>query len=532
MELYLRKYNLMKKNVFLFTLLCVSLSTWAEVIFKVGDLYYDISSTNTNQVVVASVRGFDPDTPSNSGTITIPSTVTYSGITYSVTSIHDGAFQQHENFTSVSIPNSVTSIENFAFYECKNLTSVIIPNSVISIGANAFSRTGLISITIPESVISMDNSAFNECSNLSSVSINTNCFPMLSYCEKLRSVTIGDKVNKIPDNEFEGCKNLTSLTISNSVSSIGKKAFSNTGLTSILIPSSVTSIGEEAFSNTGLTSLIIPSSVTSIGEKAFYGCNRLSSLSIPSNVQIGSKAFKDCIFLTNKNLQNYPNSLNDCTVPNVLNYSYAISSNDFYLINKNIWSYYSDKMSEYNTDLKRKVFIQSQEFKRYDSIYNVTCQNFKKCLKYFILQKYSISDYNIDTKTFKISYNFIDLATSDQPYPKNYFNDLFSLPYFPTTTNISKSYMNMNGYKTYRDITSSFKINVNEEAALRIESNKDNVQIIFIFNDINSLKEYRVGVYNETLALYEIGRVKMVVTDKISGEIYFQKIYEPIKTKK
>ena len=128
-----------------------------------------------------------------SGAVTIPESVTYSGSTYSVTSIGDKAFSGCSYLTSVEIPNSVTSIGDEAFYGCSYLTSVEIPNSVTSIGSSAFYNcSSLTSVEIPNSVTSIGNGAFE-------------------YCSSLTSVVIPNSVTSIGNSAFEGCSGLTSV---------------------------------------------------------------------------------------------------------------------------------------------------------------------------------------------------------------------------------------------------------------------------------------------------------------------------------
>ena len=113
----------MKKFFTLFLTLMTSVMLWAYD-FQSGDLYYNITS-NVAPYTVEVTSGID-----YSGDITIPSSVTYNGITYAVTRIGSAAFQDCFSLTSVIIPNSVTSIESQAFYYCSSLTSITIPNSV------------------------------------------------------------------------------------------------------------------------------------------------------------------------------------------------------------------------------------------------------------------------------------------------------------------------------------------------------------------------------------------------------------------
>ena len=253
-------------------------------------IYYNVNLSTDKTCEVTYQGNFSSEYSNEyTGNIIIPESVTYSGITYSVTSIGDNAFDGCSGLTSVVIPNSVTSIGEYAFYGCSGLTSVTIPNSVTSIGYLAFGGCrGLTSVTIPNSVTSIGYCAFEGCSGLTSVTIPEGVTSIGSCafkgCSGLTSVTIPDGVTSIGYSAFSGCSGLISVTIPNSVTSIGDYAFEGcSGLTSVTIPNSVTSIGEIAFSGcSGLTSVTIPNSVTSIGYLAFGGCSGLESIIVES----------------------------------------------------------------------------------------------------------------------------------------------------------------------------------------------------------------------------------------------------------
>ena len=102
--------------------------------FDVDGIYYNYLD-KTAKTVEVTYKGSSSSSYSNeyTGSITIPSSVTYSGTAYSVTSIGTRALSSCSGLTSVTIPNSVTSIGDEAFVECSGLTSITIPNSVTTV---------------------------------------------------------------------------------------------------------------------------------------------------------------------------------------------------------------------------------------------------------------------------------------------------------------------------------------------------------------------------------------------------------------
>ena len=349
---------------------------------QVDGVYYNLI-TKAKQAEVTS-----GDTK-YTGNVTIPESFTYNGVTYSVTSIGNGAFYYCSGLTSVTIPNSVTSIGNGAFYYCSGLTSVTIGKSVTSIGENAFSDCyGLTSVhitdiaawckisffssssnplyyahhlfmdgkeitdlVIPNSVTSIGEAAFRGCSGLTSVTIPNSVASIGSYafdgCSGLTSVTIPNSVTSIGNGAFYYCSGLTSVTIGNSVKSIGDCAFSGCSkLTSITIPNSVKSIGYGAFWDcSGLTFVTIPNSVTSIGYNAFRECSGLTSVTIPNSVtSIGESAFYGCSGLTSVTIGS--------GVENISNSAFASCSElaDVYCYAENVPSTSSDAFKDSYVD--------------------------------------------------------------------------------------------------------------------------------------------------------------------------------------
>jgi hypothetical protein len=254
------------RRILLLTMMAILALTASAYNFMVDGIAYNYlngPSGSEVQVTYSNRENTYANNYSGLTTANIPSSVTYSGTTYSVTSIGNDAFARCSGLTSVTIPNSVTSIGGNAFSGCSGLTSVTIGNSVTSIGDFAFSScSGLTSIAVDSGNTKYDSR--NNCNAIIETATNT----LISGC---KNTTIPNSVTSIGDNAFRGCSGLTSVTIPNSVTSIGEAAFTGcSGLTSVTIGNSVTSIGGFAFFYcSGLTE--IRSKIVNVGDVSMEG---------------------------------------------------------------------------------------------------------------------------------------------------------------------------------------------------------------------------------------------------------------------
>ena len=190
------------------------------------------------------------------------------GVLYTKDLTHLATYPQAKNSGgSYTVAEETAFIDEGAFASAQ-ITSVTLPSHLRNVGKGAFVGARITSLTLPDAFESMDDTAF-------------------WYMPKLERVDLGG-ATMLPDSAFRYDKSLAEVNFRpdlNRLAEVGDYAFDTTALTSATLPDSVTSIGKGAFSNdTALTSLHLGSGIATIGESAFVAANNLASLTVdPAN---------------------------------------------------------------------------------------------------------------------------------------------------------------------------------------------------------------------------------------------------------
>ena len=220
--------------------------------FTVGGLTYKVTDQTAKTV---DVTDFTDELPS---TVTIPATVSYGGVTYTVTAIASDAFSQNETITEITISEGITSIGDYTFNKCVALTTV----------------------NIPARLTYMGEYVFDGCTSLTQINVDE---ANTAYCSENGVLFNKEKTTLLC---YPAGKPETDYTIPSSVTVIGVNAFSNcVALTTLTIPAGVTTIESYAFYDCpGFTKMTVLATVppTIADEDVFYNVNRDIPVYVPA----------------------------------------------------------------------------------------------------------------------------------------------------------------------------------------------------------------------------------------------------------
>ena len=192
------------------------------------------------------------------GHVTIPSTTTYNGATYTVVRIGWWSFSGKTDLKSIDLPSTITSIESNAFSGCFSLQGITFPDNLQRIGDFAFSEcSSLREVIFPEGLVSIGSMSFADCHNLEHIVIPSSVTTIGGGAFRFSAVESVDIPGSVKEvNGFEYCDQLTEVILHEGTTSIGTTAFFTSSLKEIHLPSTITYLGRWAFKD--LDDLYIP----------------------------------------------------------------------------------------------------------------------------------------------------------------------------------------------------------------------------------------------------------------------------------
>ena len=323
---FLMKTNDLKQCVAAAALLLCAMPASA---FDVDGMSYEVNDEVAKTVTLTKGK-------SSLTNISVPETVTNSGVTYTVNTIGSEAFQKCEIPGVLDLPTSVVYLQMYAFDELTG-SSVRIRGDLQSVDYGAFygnklqaiicysttyfthdmgvltnkeknmiiafpgrptsDKWGSANLTIPEGYEVIAPYAFTENPTLTSITIPASMreigIAAFQECTKLKSITIQGGNTAVNDYAFMGCEQVTSVSLPTGMKKVGHSAFFDMPLLKTLtLPEGMERTGIMAFASSGLTTLNLPSTLKVIDERCFMDCADLHQVALPASLDtIGYSAF-------------------------------------------------------------------------------------------------------------------------------------------------------------------------------------------------------------------------------------------------
>ena len=279
--------------------------------------------------------------------LTIPSTVTYEGQTYTVTAIDKEAFYNQKGMHTVILSETVEVVDTSAFYK-STLANIVMPN-VKRIETDAFLSLPMGQVDLPSTLTFLGEYAFAFCSIsevdipsgvevLSKYAFYYNPITKITFHEGLREIGMaafspeyvdslvfpstlqsidlytydlfnydegreilcefvefqnGTEPLYLKDYCFYHFGKLKTLILSDNIVHIGRSCFEKSNVKNVNIPYRVRSIHWKCFADCdSLQRVVIPENLTTIETEAFKNTPLLKEISLPASVtNIGRQVF-------------------------------------------------------------------------------------------------------------------------------------------------------------------------------------------------------------------------------------------------
>lgn len=299
--------------------------------FTNGKFIYQTLSDNS-----VGLCGLTFDDYDNVEELIVPSSVTYDGKSYIVTTIKSGGFLRDKLWQSgvkkVTIPHSVTMIEessgitSFEQVEMEGENSTFISSDGILYSAEKdrlifFPHSAKRTFKVPKTVRAIDNYVFYDLpidSLFIPSTVSKLGYQSLSRQKYLFFDMVDCKELVYGKDSYAGMCEVEKIDLGKNVKTIpaGLAALAQK-LVKITIPDNVEYIGAGAFSDSGIKEITIGENIKDIGYNAFCHCANLSSINynaikLESNKQ-DMRIFEDCInvskFCFGDKVKDLPNGL-------------------------------------------------------------------------------------------------------------------------------------------------------------------------------------------------------------------------------
>ena len=196
-----------------------------------------------------------------------------------------------------------------------------------------------------------------------------------------------------------------------------------------------------------------------------------------------------------------------------------------------VFSFY--ELREYNTDLKKALFKKTQEYQDLlDKLKSKKSEMFRTSYFSYLDEKFNNINYDLKRQGFEIEIGSnLGMGTMSARTPKSiqfHACGTILLKAIPTRQVSVATF----GHGIYIE---KLFLNISEEMGLEIENDKVNILIYFFFTPIgrekttfkfyNNTSNSYAGWYNITHDDLKADKVRIIVANKLSGKIYYNKLF-------